>query len=277
VHSTSDAPRLASTHMDLTAEQVRVLGCLVEKAMTTPDVYPLTLNALVTACNQSTSRDPIVTYEPDTAKQALDHLRARHRYVRVELPSHGNRVEKYKHVLEERLELSPPELAVLAVLFLRGPQTINEIITRTDRLHSFTTPDALERTLDRLTDPTLEGDPTEQPPRADDGQLRTTTTSWGADDVERPEGYRRPWPGPLVVRLPRLPGQKEPRVAHLLAGPIDVEALASRVASGATSPGRVERTGGSERVEALENDVASLRSDLDALRDEFDRFKAQFG
>ena len=258
--------------MDLTPEQVRVLGCLIEKAMTTPDLYPLTMNSLVTACNQSTSRDPVVSYDVDVVKAALDHLRARLRFVRVELPSHGNRVEKYKHVLNERLELSPPELAVMAVLFLRGPQTFNEIMTRTERLFVFESAAALERTLDRLADPTQEADPTEQPARSDDGQLRSTTTAYSTTDEERPADYRRPWTGPLVLRLPRVPGQKEARVAHLLAGEIDVEALASRLSAGPRVVG-----GRSDRVDALECEVATLRGALDVLRDEFDRFRAQFG
>ena len=113
----------------LTATEVRVLGCLMEKEATTPDAYPLTLNALRTACNQSSNRDPVVSYEDHTVQNALDSLRARS-LIRI-VYSTANRATKYRHVLHEALDLEPAERAVLTVLLLRGPQTVGEMRTRT--------------------------------------------------------------------------------------------------------------------------------------------------
>lgn len=120
----------------LSEEEVRVLGCLVEKAATVPDTYPLTLNALRQACNQSSARDPVVSYDELTVRKALDSLKARG-IVRFVHPSHGERATKYRHVADERFGLDGGELAVLAVLALRGPQTAAEVRTRSERLHAF--------------------------------------------------------------------------------------------------------------------------------------------
>jgi uncharacterized protein len=259
--------------MQLTAQELRVLGCLIEKQMTTPDVYPMTLNSLVTACNQSTNREPVVDYSPSTVTEALDGLRTDHKMARVVHSGAGSRVDKYKHVLDERLGLTPPEVAVLSVLMLRGPQTLGEIKIRTERSHGFASLEDVDRILDRLCDPTIGVDPAEFPTRSDAGMLRSTGGSEGAD---RPEGYQRPWDSPLVVRLPRQPGQKEIRIAQLLGGPIDLEALARHdsTRAGSTEPG----AGGSwrERCAELEGSVASLRSEIEALRAEFAEFRNQF-
>jgi uncharacterized protein len=255
--------------VDLTGEQQRVLGCLIEKSMITPDQYPLTMNSLVTACNQSTSRDPVVEYTADEAKAALDHLRMRHRYVRVELPRPGSRVEKFKHDLVNQLGLSDPELAVMAILLLRGPQTLNELKTRTERLYLFESLAELESTIDHLTDPTK--DVENAVGTISDGQLAGTVLS---NVPERPANYRRTWPGPLAVRLERFPGQKEPRVAQLMGGEIDIEAA---IAASQAGPSAVAHAGArNERIDALETEVQRLHGELVTLRQEFTTFKAQF-
>jgi uncharacterized protein len=131
--------------VDLDAVEVRVLGCLVEKQRTTPDVYPLSLNALRAACNQSTNRDPVVQYDDAAIRDALHRL-ARRRWTRF---ASGARAAKYRHLLDENPGLSTPEQALLAVLMLRGPQTPGELRQRVERLYSFADGE-LERTLDGL-------------------------------------------------------------------------------------------------------------------------------
>lgn len=160
---------------ELTAVEQRVIGCLLEKERTVPDTYPMTLNGLVGACNQSSNRWPVADLEPRTVQGALDSLKEK-RLVRFVHPSHGERTTKYRQVLDDAMRLEPEDAAVLCVLLLRGPQTIGELRTRTERLHPFESPGEVEATLDRL--------------------------------AAREE--------PLVVPLPRQAGQKEGRWAHLL-------------------------------------------------------------
>ena len=162
--------------MELTAEAVRVLGCLAEKERTVPDTYPLTLKALVTACNQSSNRWPVVQYDAGTVQRTLDDLKA-DGFVRFVHPSHGERSTKFRHVLGERLGLEPAEVAVLALLFLRGPQTAAELRSRTDRLHAFGSTGEVEDALGAL--------------------------------ASRDE--------PLVRLLDRRPGEREARWLHVLA------------------------------------------------------------
>ena len=162
--------------IELTAEEARVVGCLIEKAVTTPQYYPLTLNALVTACNQSSNRNPVVSYDDATVQDALASLREKG-LTRI-VYSTSNRATKYRHVLDEQLGLEEQELAILDVLMLRGPQTVGELRTRTERLAEFANLGEVESSLDRL--------------------------------AAREE--------PFVVRLDRQPGQKEARYAHLLSG-----------------------------------------------------------
>jgi uncharacterized protein len=135
--------------IDLRTEEVRVLGALVEKQRTTPDQYPLSLNALRLACNQSTNRDPVVEYDERTIRDALERL-SRRRWVRLASGA-GSRATKYRHLLDEALDLDRPEIAVLAVLMLRGPQTPGELRARTERLHPFAGPEELRDTTERLT------------------------------------------------------------------------------------------------------------------------------
>ena len=136
--------------MDADAVEIRVLGCLVEKQRTTPDVYPLSLNALRLACNQSTNRDPVVEYDEATIRAALDRL-SRKGWTRLASGA-GSRAVKYRHLLSEALGLSVPQQALLAVLMLRGPQTPGELRQRSERLHSFGSPAELEETLTGLVE-----------------------------------------------------------------------------------------------------------------------------
>jgi hypothetical protein len=206
----------------LHTEQVRVLACLVEKAATVPDSYPLTVNTLRSACNQSTSRDPVVAYDDLTIQRSLDALKALG-LVRFVHPAHGERVTRFRHVLDERLGLDAGELAVLAVLALRGPQTSTELRSRTERAHRFDAVEDVEATLRGLA---------------------------GREE-------------PLVVALPRQTGQRDGRWAHLLGGPVDVEALAAASANRATASGP-----GADRMSELEAQVAALRERLDRLEQE---------
>lgn len=168
--------------MELSAVQARVVGALIEKEMATPDNYPLTLNALVAACNQASNRTPVMQLDDASVQGALDDLRAAG-LTRI-VYSRSNRAPKFRHVLDEALRLEPADLAALAVLMLRGPQTASEVRARSERLHQFENQGELDEVLTRLAG-------------------------------------REP---PLVVRLERQPGQKEARWAHLLAGEPDVSA-----------------------------------------------------
>jgi uncharacterized protein YceH (UPF0502 family) len=133
---------------ELSAPEQRVLGCLLEKRWTTPDQYPLSLNALRLACNQSTNRDPVTDYDEAAVRDAAQRLT---RYGLTRLASyHGSRAIKYRHLAEEALGLDRPQLAVLAVLLLRGPQTPGELKGRTERMHSFATLQEVEAVLEQL-------------------------------------------------------------------------------------------------------------------------------
>jgi uncharacterized protein YceH (UPF0502 family) len=209
--------------MELTAEAVRVLGCLIEKARTVPDTYPLTLNSLVSACNQSSNRWPVTDYDAGTVQRTLDDLKVDH-WVRFVHPSHGERTTKFRHIVDERLSLGEGELAVVAVLGLRGPQTVGELRTRCERLHAFASLDEVAAVLDRL--------------------------------AARDE--------PLVVALARRQGEREGRWAHRLSGSVEdsaayesarPERAASSSSSGAPA-GAVDAL--AARVEALEAQVARL-------------------
>jgi uncharacterized protein len=134
--------------VDLTPEEVRVLGVLVEKQRTTPDQYPLSLNSLRLACNQSTNRDPVVEFDEGTIREALERL-SRRRWVRLASGA-GSRATKYRHLFDEALGLDGPEISVLTVLMLRGPQTPGELRARTERLHRFDGGDELRETIERL-------------------------------------------------------------------------------------------------------------------------------
>jgi uncharacterized protein len=136
--------------MEADAAELRVLGCLIEKQRTTPDVYPLSLNALRLACNQSTNRDPVVDYDEPTIRAALERLSNR-RWARLASGA-GSRAVKYRHLLDEALTLAEPELALIAVLMLRGPQTPGELKQRSERLHPFASLEEVDATVAGLVE-----------------------------------------------------------------------------------------------------------------------------
>jgi len=158
--------------------EVRVLGSLLEKDLTTPEYYPLTLNALQNACNQKSSREPVVQYDETTVAQGLELLRQKHLILKVS--GAGHRVEKYAHRLGESLNLGRRELAILCVLMLRGPQTVGELRGRTERMHPFEDLDQVEHVLNSLA--TREPDPLAAP--ASRGRWRHL---WGNEPEEEPE------------------------------------------------------------------------------------------
>jgi len=161
--------------LDLTAVEARILGCLLEKERTVPESYPLSLNSLIAACNQTTNRDPITAYDQETVEAGIGALREK-KLVTVVFGA-GSRVQKYRHNLPEHYELERCDIAVIAVLLLRGPQTAGELRSRTERLFHFATIEELEGCLGGL---------------------------------ERGDS-------PLIRLLPQQPGQKEPRYAQLFS------------------------------------------------------------
>jgi len=224
VHLTSSIPMSRPT---LDAVEVRAVFALAEKSMATPDQYPMTLHALVAACNQKTAREPVTALAERDVQAALERLMRRGLVGTT--AGAGHRVAKFRHRLDQALDLSKRELAALTLLALRGPQTSGEIRTRSERLAAFESVEAAEEALWLLAD---------------------------RDD-------------PLVVRLPRRPGQSADRYAHLLSGDVDAEAWAeapsSSAASAAASPAASPPSALVARVEALEAEVADLRARLDAL------------
>ena len=198
---------------DLTPEEVRVLGALLEKEATTPEYYPLTLNSLVAACNQKSNRFPVMELGEGDVHQALDGLRTRG--MAAEIIGNG-RVSKFAQRYTEKLNLGRRESAILCVLFLRGPQTLGEIKGRTERVYEFADLDEVEMVLQKLA---------------------------ARDD------------GALTQKLAAAPGMKEPRWAQTLGGPVDFAAAAS-----------TRESGGSDRIGALEAEVARLREEVADLR-----------
>ena len=212
--------------MDLDAAEVRVLGCLIEKQRTTPDVYPLSLNGLRAACNQSTSRDPVVAYDDDLIRDALHRL-ARRGWTRL---ASGARAPQYRHLLDEKPGLARDEQAVLAVLMLRGPQTLNELRTRTERMQPFADTAELASVLGRLAE---RGFSELQPRRP--GQKEQRYAHLLSSDLEDEE-VRQPAPAPAATWTPPSQQASAPvphqdplaeRVDRLEA---DLAALANQVA-----------------------------------------------
>lgn len=209
--------------------EVRVLGSLVEKQVTTPEYYPLTINALTLACNQKNNRNPVTSYPENLVAQAVENLRELN-FAYVFYGS-TSRVPKYKHVMPEVLHLSQAQLALMCVLLLRGSQTVGELRERASRLYEFSSLEEVEETLNSL--------------------------------ISRE-------PETLVKRLPRQPGQKETRFAHMLAGEPPVETAAEE-----PSPRRtISRE--SDRLSGIQEDVAALKTQMEELRLQFENFKKQF-
>ncbi len=209
----------------LNPTEVRVLGSLVEKQLTTPDYYPLSLNALTIACNQVSNRDPVVEFDEPTVMRALDSLRDRK--LAYLYDGAQSRVKRYGHRLAEFYGITPPEVAALCVLMLRGPQTVGEIRGRTGRMHDFPALADADAALDSL-----------------------------AAKV----------PKPLAARLPRQPGMKEQRCIHLLGGET-VPASPVAAAAAAIAPpdeGRLARL--EEETAALRRELAELRAAFDEFR-----------
>jgi uncharacterized protein YceH (UPF0502 family) len=182
---------------DLSPVEVRVLGCLLEKQRTTPDGYPLTLNALRAACNQSTNRDPVVQYDEATIRAALDRL-GRRRFTRL-TSYHGSRAAKYRHLLDEALQIGPEEQAVLAVTMLRGPQTPGELLQRTERLFRFPDSSALQEVIQRLIERELATRYERRPGQREEryGHLL------GAEEEEEPPAPPAPASVPAAAPPPR--------------------------------------------------------------------------
>ncbi|HKP91848.1 MAG TPA: YceH family protein [Thermoleophilaceae bacterium] len=200
--------------MDLSPVEIRVLGALLEKQRTTPDAYPLTLNSLRLACNQSTNRDPVVEYDEESIREALDRL---HRRGFTRLTStHGSRAPKFRHLLDDALPAGRDELALLCVLMLRGPQTPGELKQRSERLHDFADLAAVHATLERLIERGLAAGLGRRPGQKEDRYAQLLGE--GEDEVAAsgsappaPTGESTAGPGDVAERLERL----EARVAAL--------------------------------------------------------------
>jgi uncharacterized protein YceH (UPF0502 family) len=212
----------------LTEIEARVLGALIEKELTTPEYYPLSLNALVNACNQKSNRDPVMTLDDAAASEALRSLDKQGLAGRAD--GMDNRVTKFEHRLQEAFNFDRRETAILCELLLRGPQTPGELRGRASRMHPFEDLGQVQATLQRLM-------------------------------------QREP---PVVKVLPRHPGTKEARYAHLFSG--DVAAPAMPEAAAAAR----ERNAGDDRVSRLEKEVAALQQEVAALKQQLATFRKQF-
>lgn len=209
--------------MDFTLDLVeaRVLGSLLEKEITTPEYYPMSLNALVNACNQKSNRDPVVSYDSETVEDAIETLKAKG--LLLVITGGGSRVPKYAHRFSEKLNLGRREIAILCELMVRGPQTVGELKNRGERMHRFNDLDEVQSLLDRMSE--------------------------------------------MVTKLPRRPGEKEQRYAHLLSGEPQV----------APSEEMHEETvGRMDRISVLEEEVARQREELEDLKRQFADFRRQF-
>ena len=218
----------------LTPAEVRVLGSLIEKQITTPEYYPLTLNALINACNQVSNRDPVVSFDDKVVARALESLREKKLVWLV--TGVGSRVPKYEHRMTETFTLAEQEVAVMCVLMLRGPQTPGEIRGRTSRMYEFQSLEEVDQVLDALM-------------------------------VAEPN--------PFVIRLPRQPGTKEARYAHLLAGEVKIEEH-SQASAPKMEPAMLEVRAENERMARLEQQIETLQLELGELKQQFLEFRKQF-
>jgi uncharacterized protein len=221
-------------NFQLTPIEARVLGSLVEKEISTPEYYPLSLNAIANACNQKSNRDPVMNLDEDPVRHALHSL---DQYGLARSAATDSRVPKYEHRLQEVFNFHRHEIALLCVLLLRGPQTPGELRTRAERLYQL----------------------------EDLGAVHSALDFWRK---------REP---PLVTILPRQPGTKEARYAHLLSGPTEPSTPASAVTSARASVSETtSNPDDSDRLARLEDEVASLRSQLAELQRQLLTFQRQF-
>jgi uncharacterized protein len=221
--------------MQLDSTQLRVLGSLIEKEITTPENYPLSLNALLSACNQRSSRDPVLDLTEEEVRQALHSLED----LALVTPVRDARVPKYEHRVRTVLNLRRDETAVLCLLMLRGPQTPGELRSRADRLYTFDDLAAVQATLERLAART----------NTDEADNQTT--------------------GPLTTVLPRQPGSREARYAHLLGTPPDLSLAQQDRPEAATST-----SSATQRIIQLEAEVATLIAAVQTLKDRVDRLES---
>ena len=217
---------------NLSPFEARVLGVLAEKAFLTPDVYPLSLNSVVNACNQLSNREPVMSLGEDTVVACLTRLQ-QNSLANTYYPA-ASRVAKYQHRLAEVFSLDDAKLSLLTLLLLRGPQTCGELRQRTGRMFPFASVESVERSL---------------------------------DDLAKAEP-------PLAMQLPRAPGTKESRWAHLLSGAMAVER--AEIATGMNVGGNLIEGAGDDRVAHLEAEVAALRREVNWLTEELATFKKQF-
>jgi uncharacterized protein len=212
--------------IELSALEARLIGCLIEKQITTPDQYPLSLNALVLACNQKSNRHPIMDLDEATVQNTLDQLARKH--LVIEKSGFGSRVPKYQHRFCNTefgtLKLTPQELAIVCELLVRGPQTPGELRGRASRMAPF----------------------------SDVGQVEAALEGLGTRED-----------GPFVVRLPREPGRRDSRYAHLFSGPVALPPPQAESPAGVTS-GAAEDRGA--RLDRLEEQLRQLREELDELK-----------
>jgi uncharacterized protein YceH (UPF0502 family) len=220
--------------MHLDPIQLRVLGSLIEKEITTPENYPLSLNALVNACNQRSSRDPVLDLTEEEVRQAIHTLED----LALVTPVRDARVPKYEHRIRTVLNLRRDETAILCLLMLRGPQTPGELRSRADRLYTFDDLGSVQSTLERLA----------ARPTAAESATEATT-------------------GPLTTILPRQPGSREARYAHLLGAAPDLTPYptSERAESGTTA---------TQRLAQLEAEVANLATALQSLQSRVDRLES---
>lgn len=212
----------------LSLAEARVLGTLMEKARTVPDSYPLTLNTLVIGCNQKSSREPVMNLADAAVVEALDELRGLH----LVLESSGSRVTRYEHNFMRAVAVPEQSAVLLGMLVLRGPQTAGELRLNTERWYKFLDIASVDAFLEELQDRS-----------ADKG-------------------------GALVVKLPRAPGAREQRWAHLLCGPVDASLLAHSPHAGSSAATEDELIALTRRVTTLENTVAALQDQLQNLNEQ---------
>ena len=209
--------------------EVRVLGALLEKEITTPEYYPLSLNALINACNQKSNRDPVMALDESAVRDALDSLTGKNLVGHAS--SADSRVPKYTHHLQEVFNFDRRESAVLCVLMLRGPQTPGELRGRTERMYKFDDLSVVESAVHRL----MEREP------------------------------------PLAMKLPRQPGTKDSRYAHLLSGELEEWSAQAELPTAASPAGQDD-----ERITRLETELETLRNEVADLRQQLGDFRKQF-